>query len=367
MNKDIKKKLEYLTGNSKLSDDELQEALKEVLDDMQSDELQDVPAKESVSIGELVSKNIDWSTSGTHESNLIKTGFKSFDANFGGFIPGEFVVIGGRPGMGKTQLLVNLALNISLQEPVLYFIFDQLASNLSWRFLASISGISADRIKNNQLTEQQRESLAESGKEMMSRKIFVNDANNKSIAGLIAECIQQIKANGVRVIMIDYLQLLSSGKKHHHRDYELSYIIRQLKNLAVEHGVCVIAASQLNRSVEMRGGLRKPYLYDLRDSGAIEQEADKVILIYRPEYYGLDCDEEGYNSEGLMELNIAKNRNGRLGTVKLLRDVNFTTYRDFDHDNYAFSFSQSRLDEIMAKNPNTKTLIDKFGVDEPPF
>lgn len=346
MNKDIRKKLENLIGNPKVDAYELEETLKQVLRDLNAGEAQDSTSKESVSIGGLVATNIDRLTSGKHQSNVIKTGFKDFDATFGGFLPGEFVVIGGRPAMGKTQLLVNLALNISLTAPVLYFVLDKTAVSLSMRFMSSVSGIGVDRIMYNQLTDQERESLIRSGKEMMSRKIFVNDAHNNTIAGLIAECIQQIKSNGVKVIMIDYLQLLSSGEKHSNRDHELSYIIRQLKNLAVEYGICVVLTSQLNRSVETRGGLKQPQLSDLRDSGAIEQDADKVIFIYRPEYYHLDYDEEGNNSAGLAELMVPKNRLGRPGTIKLSYDEGFTNFHDFEGYKPAFSFAKSRLDEI---------------------
>jgi replicative DNA helicase len=140
--------------------------------------------------------------------------------------------------------------------------------------------------------------------------------------------------------------MMSSNKYRNSRELEISHISRELKNIAKDFNVCVIATSQLSRAVETRGGSKHPQLSDLRESGAIEQDADKVIFIYRPEYYGILCDEYGNNTAGLTEIILAKNRNGILGTVRLLRDANFTNYRDFDEYKNDFLFSKSRLDEI---------------------
>jgi replicative DNA helicase len=269
--------------------------------------------------------------------------------------------------MGKTQLLVNISLNISVSTPVLYFTFDLSEFLLTSRFISSLSGIAVNKILQHELTDEQKENLASIETKFANHKILVNDSCNNSISALKAHCQKQIQENGVKVIVVDYLQMMSSNKYRNSRELEISFITRELKNIAKDFNVCVIASSQLSRAVESRGGLKHPQLSDLRESGAIEQDADKVIFIYRPEYYGLECDEDGNSTAGVTELILAKNRNGSLGTVKLLRDANFTNYRDFDQYKNEFSFSQSRLDELIAKNPNIKTMIDNLGLDETPF
>jgi replicative DNA helicase len=140
--------------------------------------------------------------------------------------------------------------------------------------------------------------------------------------------------------------MISSNKYRNNRELEISYISRELKNIAKDFNVCVIASSQLSRAVEQRGGDKKPMLADLRESGAIEQDADKVIFVYRPAYYGFVFDENGNNVEEITELILAKNRTGSLGVVKLLRDSNFTNYRNFDGFKNEFSFSKNRMEEL---------------------
>lgn len=364
MNQDIKNKIENIISNQNSDEREILSQLKQL---MYETELQNSVAKNSKSIAALVSENIKQLQGKTHQGNAIKSGFTEFDRMFGGFGLGELVVIGARPSMGKTQLLVNLSLNISVSTPVLYFTFDLSEFLLTSRFISSLSGIAVNKILQHELTDEQKENLASIESKFSKHKILVNDSCNNSITAFKAHCQKQIQENGVKVIVVDYLQMMSSNKYRNSRELEISFISRELKNIAKDFNVCVIATSQLSRAVETRGGSKHPQLSDLRESGAIEQDADKVIFIYRPEYYGLECDEEGNSTAGLTELILAKNRNGSLGTVRLLRDANFTNYRDFDQYKNDFSFSQSRLDELTAKNPNIKTMIDKLGLEETPF
>lgn len=343
MNQGIKNKIENLIGKQDLDERELLSNLKQIV---YESELQNSVARESKSIAELVFDNINQMRAETHQGNAIKTGFTDFDRMFGGFGLGEFVVIGGRPSMGKTQLLVNLSLNISSTTPVLYFTFDLSEFLLTSRFISSLSGIAVNKILQQELTDEQKKKLSANSKEIGKYKIFVNDSCNNSFSAMKAICQKHIQDNGVKVIIVDYLQMMSSNKYRNNRELEISYISRELKNIAKDLNVCVIASSQLSRAVESRGGSKHPQLSDLRESGAIEQDADKVIFIYRGEYYGIECDEEGNSTAGLTELVLAKNRNGGLGTVKLMRDANFTNYRNFDGFKNKFTFSQSRLEEI---------------------
>lgn len=346
MNHEIKNKLENLISNHHLDERELLSNLKQLVYEA---ELQNNGARESKNIADLVSENIHLLQAESHQGNAIKTGFTEFDSMFGGFRLGEFVVIGGRPSMGKTQLLVNLSLNISETTPVLYFTFDLSEFLLTSRFISSLSGIAVHKILQHELTYEQKTNLTSIAKEFSKHKILVNDSCNSSFATIKSICQKQIQESGVKVIMVDYLQMMSSNKYLNNRELEISYISRELKNIAKDLNVCVIASSQLSRAVESRIVSKRPKLSDLRESGAIEQDADKVIFIYRPEYYGLECDEDGNSTAGLTELILAKNRNGSLGTVRLLHDANFTNYRNFDGFKNEFTFSQSRLEEL--ENP----------------
>ncbi|MBI2722797.1 MAG: DnaB-like helicase C-terminal domain-containing protein [Bacteroidetes bacterium] len=302
--------------------------------------------RETKPLSNLMSESIKALQSDQDLSKTIKTGYKELDKIIGGFSPGEFVVIGGRPAMGKTQVLINLALNISQVNPVLYFTFDLSEFLLTSRFLSSLSKIGVDKILQQNLSIEEKTLIAALDKQIGKHQIFINDSCNDSISSFKAHCTKQIKENGVKIIFVDYLQMMSSNKYRNSRELEISYISRVLKNIAKDNDVCVIASSQLSRAVESRGGDRKPYLADLRESGAIEQDADKVIFIYRPEYYGLTQDENGNNTAGLTELIISKNRNGSLGSAMLKHDASFTTFKDFDGYTNEFSFSSDRLKEI---------------------
>jgi len=301
---------------------------------------------ESKDIRLLLNEDIDLIQNGTKQQLMIPTGFADFDKFFGGFAYGELVVLGGRPGMGKTLLLVNMTLNISVKIPVLYFTLDISETSLSYRFLSSASRIPLQRLLQNELTEEERTGLNSVMERMDSLQIFVNDSSNNSISALRLQCVKHINENGVRVIIIDYLQLMTSNRYRSSREQELCYICQELKSLAKEYNVCVIATSQLSRAVESRINSKKPMLSDLRESGGIEQSADKVMFLFRPDYYGFATLEDGSSSEYAAELILAKNRNGAIGEILLSRDVGFTNFSDAVSSTMNFNFFKNRLDEI---------------------
>jgi replicative DNA helicase len=212
--------------------------------------------------------------------------------------------------------------------------------------MSCLSGIGADQILQYRFSDEEKATLKSLEKKMGELKVFINDGYNNSISAFINYCIGQIKGKGVKVIIVDYLQMMSSNKYRNNRELEISHISRELKNLAKDYNIVVIASSQLSRALELRTGSKRPQLSDLRESGAIEQNADKVIFIHRPEAYGMDVDENGNSTAGLVELIVAKNRNGRTGDVALMRDMNFTNFKDFDSYKTDFSFSSDRLREI---------------------
>jgi replicative DNA helicase len=313
-------------------------------------ELQNSAEKDAKSIADLVAENIRQLNGETHQNAIIKSGFDELDRLIGGFRAGEFVVVGGRPSMGKTQLLVNMSLHISKTFPVLYVTLDLSEFLLTNRFISSVSGIAGDDILEHNLNEEQKNRLSAIGNEFAKHQLLIHDSRNHSIAALKAHCKKHIWENGVQVIVVDYLQLINS---HHHRKYrelEVSFISRELKNMAKDNNVCVIASSQLSRAIESRTGLNKrPQLSDLRESGAIEQDADKVVFVHRPEYYGFIEDCEGNSLINLVEIIVAKNRNGRIGVVNLTKDNHFTNFRNFV-DKDEFTFSSDRLLELELEN-----------------
>ena len=306
-------------------------------------------AKDSKSLTTLFADHLSGLQNNIDTNHLIMSGFGNLDTLIGGFLPGEFIVIGGRPAMGKTQFCVNLCLNISKEHPILYFTFDLSEYLLVCRFISALTGIETKRILQHELTSEEKIQIAALEKRFKNHRININDSCSSSVTTFKAHCLKQIYENGVKVILVDYLQMMSTTRYRNSRELEISYISRELKSLARDHNVCVIATSQLSRSPEKRSATAKPFLSDLRDSGAIEQDADKVIFLYRPEYYAIDVDEEGNSVAGLMELIVAKNRNGGLGTSRIKRNAVFSSFTDFLEYSNEFSFSPTRLNELEDK------------------
>ncbi|HLU81751.1 MAG TPA: DnaB-like helicase C-terminal domain-containing protein [Flavobacteriaceae bacterium] len=346
MSNDLKDKIgKIFSENPTADENEILSLLKQFLfgSDVQSGRI-----RASQSMVDLVAESLIRINSDTN-SSLINSGFKNFDEHFGGFGLGELAVVGGRPGMGKTQLLANLSLNISTTFPVLFFTFGLSAYVLSCRFLSALSGIAVKNILHQDLTEDEKNKLSSVEKTIHKHKIFINESGHNSIPDFKGLCQKHIEENGVKVVIVDDLQMMSSEKHSKNRVLEVGVISRALKSIAKDYDVSVIASSQLSRAVESRHISKHPQLSDLRDSGAIEQNADKVIFMYRPEYYGREDAEIDQFSEGIVELIVAKNRNGALGTVKLLRDNNFTTFRSFDESEAGFAFLPGRLAELSEK------------------
>jgi replicative DNA helicase len=363
MNLNIKNKIENILRHT-TDDSEMLYKLKQLLYEA---DFEQNNIRHSKSMAELISANIKQIQDKTIKSKTIKTGFTSLDDIFGGFELGETVVIGGRPSMGKTQLLVNLSLHISQTMPVLYFSFDLSESSLSNRFLSCVSGIATEKIMKKNLSEDEIQTLIALETNFKNHNIQINVSYNNSISAFKSHCEKQIKENDIKVIVVDHLQMMGCNNHRYNREHEVAFISRVLKNIAKSYNVCVILTSQLSRAVENRGYSKRPQLSDLRESGAIEQDADKVIFIYRPEYYNIDEDDDRNSTDRIVELIVAKNRTGVLGKVKLLRDENFTRFRDFDPNKNEFTFSKNRLDELTEKNPNLKNLLDEFGIEDTPI
>lgn len=246
------------------------------------------------------------------EYQPIKTGWSNVDASTGGVRPGEFIVFGGRPGMGKTVVLIDLIRRISLHNPVLLISLELTAVQISNRIISSVLDYDLPLKGPEDLRRIDKEKLNFVTEYLEVMQLSVCETTFDSMFALKSYCEKMVNEKGIRVIAIDYLQMLSSNRYRHNRELEVSYISRTLKKIAKDLNICMIVTSQLSRSVETRGGDKRPLLSDLRESGAIEQDADKVIFVYRPDYYGITTDEDGNTTKGQLELLMVKNRTGAI-------------------------------------------------------
>jgi len=254
----------------------------------------------------------------------VATGFEKLDKVTSGWQPSDLIIIAARPGMGKTAFVLSMARNIAIdfQQPVAVFSLEMSSVQLITRLISSETGLSSEKLRTGKLEKHEWEQLTVKVKDLEKAPLFIDDTPSLSIFDLRAKARRLSSQYGIKMIIVDYLQLMTaggSGKGGGNREQEISTISRNLKALAKELNVPVIALSQLSRAVETRGSSKRPLLSDLRESGAIEQDADIVSFIYRPEYYKIDewDDDEHSPTEGQAEFIIAKHRNGSLENIRL--------------------------------------------------
>ena len=252
----------------------------------------------------------------------VPTGFEELDKITSGWQPSDLIIVAARPGMGKTAFTLSLARNAAadFKKPVAVFSLEMAGVQLVQRLLSAESEIQGPKLRNGKLEPHEWTRLHNAIEKMNDIPIFIDDTPGINIFELRAKCRRLKQQHDIQMIIIDYLQLMTAGgenKKSGTREQEISMISRSLKGLAKELNVPVIALSQLSRMVETRGGDKRPQLSDLRESGAIEQDADIVTFIYRPEYYQIFEDENGVSLKNMGEIIIAKHRNGELGNVRL--------------------------------------------------
>ena len=253
----------------------------------------------------------------------VSTGFEKLDKLTSGWQPSDLVIVAARPGMGKTALALSMARNISVKQniPVAFFSLEMSSVQLITRLISSETGLSSDKLRTGKLADHEWQQLNIKVSDLESAPLFIDDSPSLTIFELRAKARRLASSHDIKLIIIDYLQLMNIGSsnKAGNREQEISTISRNLKALAKELNIPVIALSQLSRAVETRGGTKRPILSDLRESGAIEQDADIVSFLYRPEYYGImEWDDEMKTpSEGQGEFIVAKHRNGALDSIKL--------------------------------------------------
>ncbi|MEJ5172158.1 MAG: replicative DNA helicase [Hydrogenothermaceae bacterium] len=246
----------------------------------------------------------------------VPTGFYEIDRLTTGFHPGDLVIIAARPGMGKTSFALSILHYLSVIEglPTAFFSLEMSKEQIAMRLLGEESKIPLRKIRSGFLSAEELEKIAEVSLKMMKAPLYIDDTASISILDLKAKARRLKKEADVKLIVVDYLQLLSSGRRSENRQQEVAEISRSLKALAKELGIPVVALAQLSRQAEMRSD-KRPQLADLRESGAIEQDADLVMFIHRPEYYKKNPSPQ---EEGLAEIIIAKQRNGPTGIVNLV-------------------------------------------------
>ena len=278
----------------------------------------------------------------------ISTGFEKLDRLTSGWQPSDLIIVAARPGMGKTALALSMARNVSVQKkiPVAFFSLEMSSVQLITRLISSETGLSSDKLRTGKLADHEWQQLNIKVSDLESAPLYIDDSAALTIFELRAKARRLASSHGIKLIIIDYLQLmnLGSSNKAGNREQEISTISRNLKALAEELNIPVIALSQLSRAVETRGGTKRPILSDLRESGAIEQDADIVSFLYRPEYYGITewDDDMKTPSEGQGEFIVAKHRNGALDSIKLKFVANLGKFEDIDSFDSPFEF-QSKL------------------------
>lgn len=264
----------------------------------------------------------------------IPSGFTALDAVTSGWQPSDLVIIAARPAMGKTAFVLSMARNMAVvhKQPIAVFSLEMSSIQLVNRLIASETELGSEKIKTGRLTEDEWGQLHSRIKALIEAPILVDDTPALSIFELRAKCRRLKQKYDIKVLIIDYLQLMTAGADMRgNREQEVSMISRQLKIIAKELKIPVLALSQLNRGVELRtGDAKKPMLSDLRESGAIEQDADMVLFIHRPEKYGITTDSEGNDLRGLADIIIAKHRNGAVGEVRLRFRAELTQFCDLE-------------------------------------
>lgn len=305
-----------------------------------------------------------------HKDGLtgVPSGFTELDRVTSGWQKSDLIIIAARPGMGKTAFVVSATRNaaVNFKQGVAIFSLEMSSVQLVNRLISAEAELESEKIKKGNLADYEWEQLVHKTAKLSSAPIFIDDTPALSILELRAKCRRLKAQHDIQLIVIDYLQLMSgdsSGRGGGNREQEIASISRALKNLAKELSVPVIALSQLSRAVETRGGDKKPQLSDLRESGSIEQDADMVIFLYRPEYYGITEDEAGNSVQGTGEVIIAKHRNGSLGSVHLRFIGKYTKFGDLEPADFSFSpsgFPDAGIPSEFAL-PNTITISSKIN------
>jgi len=335
--------------------------------DITQGNLQSSYASMSTLISQAI-KNIEELTENTDGLSGVPSGFTELDRTTSGWQRSDLIILAARPGMGKTSFVLSLARNTAIDHSrgVAIFSLEMSALQLVHRLISAEAEIDAQKLKNGELAAHEWTQLNVKINNLSEASIFIDDTPAINIFELRAKCRRLKKQHDIEVVIVDYLQLMnaeSENKGMTNREQEISSISRALKGIAKELDIPVIALSQLSRAVETRGGTKRPILSDLRESGSIEQDADQVMFIYRPEYYEITEDEEGKPTQGMAEIIVAKNRHGSVTTIPVKFINQFAKFDDLEK--YTFSSGKGSSDNFIKKE--SKMNEDDKSEEETPF
>lgn len=295
----------------------------------------------------------------------LASGYYDLDKMTSGWQKSDLIIIAARPAMGKTAFVLSMAKNITVnnKKPLALFSLEMSNVQLVNRLICNVCEITGDKIKSGQLAPEEWAMLDYHVKELSEAPLYVDDTPSLSIFELRTKARRLKREHDIQMIIIDYLQLMNGGTSYGSRQEEVSTISRSLKGLAKELNIPIIALSQLNRGVENREGAegKRPQLSDLRESGAIEQDADIVCFIHRPEYYHIYEDEKGKDLHGMAEIIVAKHRNGAVGDVRLKFEASYARFRNPNEN----SFREAEAVYGSKKNKKIKGNSSPEGMPEP--
>ena len=318
-------------------DDVLDHAEKEILEVTRSRRASEFQSSKEV-VGRVIKELVALRESDNHITG-VRTGYQDLDRMTNGFQRGDLIILAARPAMGKTALALNLGMYTALRNPgaVAFFSLEMPAESLMKRLLSGKSQVEGNKLRGGNISDDELKRLNEAGNELGAAKIFIDDSASIKVSQIFSKCRKLMSEYGLSLIVIDYLQLISGSGRGggDNRQQEVSEISRNLKILAKEMNCPVIALSQLSRSVEQRTD-KQPMLSDLRESGAIEQDADIVMFLYREDYYKKTSEqEERSDINEVVDLNLAKHRNGSVGHVSLVFNKSISAfYNHIDEGGY---------------------------------
>ena len=318
-------------------DDVLDHAEKEILEVTRSRRASEFQSSKEV-VGRVIKELVALRESDNHITG-VRTGYQDLDRMTNGFQRGDLIILAARPAMGKTALALNLGMYTALRNPgaVAFFSLEMPAESLMKRLLSAKSQVEGNKLRGGNISDDELNRLNEAGNELGAAKIFIDDSASIKVSQIFSKCRKLMSEYGLSLIVIDYLQLISGSGRGggDNRQQEVSEISRNLKILAKEMNCPVIALSQLSRSVEQRTD-KQPMLSDLRESGAIEQDADIVMFLYREDYYKKTSEqEERSDINEVVDLNLAKHRNGSVGHVSLVFNKSISAfYNHIDEGGY---------------------------------
>ena len=256
----------------------------------------------------------------------LPTGYTDLDDMTGGFQPGQMIVVAARPGVGKSTLAVDVMRHLSIQKnvPTLMFSLEMSEREIHMRMLSAESGVHTKYIKSGKIRDEDRGKLVSAAERIKESPIYIDESPELDMLGIMSKTKMLVAQKNIGLVVVDYLQLLKSGTKAESRQQEIADISRQLKLLAKSCKIPIIAVAQLNRGVEQRGDDALPKASDLRDSGAIEQDADMVMLLHRP-----DRENPDHERAGETDIIVGKNRAGQVGTATVVSQLHYSRFVNF--------------------------------------